>query len=180
MRVEETSILGLKLIHQFRAEDERGSFVKVFHEQSFQDHGIRFDLKESFYSISKKDVIRGMHFQHPPFDHAKIVFCIAGAILDVVLDIRKNSVSYGQYVDIELSSENNKALYIPSGMAHGFKALTDNAVTYYLVSSENHKGADDGVLYNSFGYDWRCHQPTLSQRDRNFKPLSEFDTPFII
>lgn len=178
MHIEQTLISGVQIIHQFRAEDERGSFVKTFHETTFRDNGILFELKESFYSISKKDVIRGMHFQHPPHDHAKIVFCMGGAILDVVVDIRKGSETFGRYVEIELSMSNNKAIYIPSGMAHGFKALTDDAITYYLVSSQNQKGADDGILYNSFGYDWKCEKPIISQRDTTFKTFDEFDSPF--
>ena len=105
---------------------------------------------------------------------------MGGAILDLVLDIRKGSGTYGKHIEVELSIENNKALYIPSGMAHGFKALTDDAITYYLVSSENHKGADDGIYYNSIGYDWKCEFPILSERDAGFKQFSEFDSPFYI
>jgi dTDP-4-dehydrorhamnose 3,5-epimerase/CDP-3, 6-dideoxy-D-glycero-D-glycero-4-hexulose-5-epimerase len=98
--------------------------------------------------------------------------------LDVVLDIRKNSPTYGQYVSAELSAENNTAIYIPKGFAHGFKTLTDHATTFYFVSSENHRGSDDGILFSSIGLDWNVSNPIVSDRDYSFKPFSEFISPF--
>ena len=94
-QILDTAIEGVKLIQQFRADDDRGSFVKSFHRSSFSEAGIEFELAESFYSTSKKNVIRGMHFHNPPFDHAKIVFCTQGSILDVALDLRQASSTYG-------------------------------------------------------------------------------------
>lgn len=158
--------------------DERGSFVKTFHDTTLREHGIDFQLKESYFSFSKKDVIRGMHFQMPPHQHAKIVFCPQGAILDVIIDLRKESATYGQYVATELSADNHKAYYIPEGFAHGFKSLTDDAITYYLVSSEYSKDHDTGIIYNSFGFDWETEQPIISERDLSFPRLEEFESPF--
>lgn len=178
MQVESTPLEGLQVIHQFHAQDDRGVFVKTFHTTRLLELGIDFTMQESFYSISHQDVIRGMHFQHPPHDHAKIVFCTEGAILDVALDIRKSSPTYGQFFATELSAENFKALYIPSGFAHGFKALTPQALTFYFVSSENHKPADDGILYSSFGLDWEITSPIISERDRMFPTLERFSSPF--
>lgn len=159
--------------------DARGSFVKTFHETTLKEAGIDFTLWESYFSLSKKDVIRGMHFQTPPHQHAKIVFCPQGAILDVIVDLRKGSPTYGQYYAQELSGANHKAYYIPEGFAHGFKALTDDAMTYYLVSSEYSQQHDTGILYNSFGMDWGMDAPVLSARDLSFGTLGEFESPFM-
>lgn len=158
--------------------DDRGSFVKTFHETTLAEHGIQFQLKESYFSLSKKDVIRGMHFQTPPHQHAKIVFCPQGAILDVIVDLRKASPSYGQYYAQELSAANHKAYYIPEGFAHGFKSLTDDAITYYLVSSEYSKEHDTGILYNTFGFDWGIEPPIISERDLSFEMLQNFNSQF--
>lgn len=159
-------------------EDDRGSFVKAFHETTLAEKGIRFNLKESYFSLSKKDVIRGMHFQLPPHQHAKVVYCPQGAILDVIVDLRKDSPTYKQYVATELSGENHKAYYIPIGFAHGFKSLTDDAITYYLVTSEYSKDHDTGILYDSFGFDWGVEQPIISERDLSFPKLEEWNSVF--
>lgn len=158
--------------------DERGMFVKTFHETTLAEAGIHFTLKESYFSFSHKNVIRGMHFQLPPHQHAKIVFCPKGAILDVIIDLRKGSPTYGQFHAEELSDANHRAYYIPEGFAHGFKALTDDAMTYYLVSSEYHKASDTGIRWDSFGFDWRCAEPLISTRDASFAGLEDFQSPF--
>lgn len=158
--------------------DNRGGFVKTFNESLFRSLGISFILKESYFSVSKRNVIRGMHFQLPPYQHSKIVFCPHGAILDVVVDLRKESPEYGQCFSQILSAENSKAYFIPQGFAHGFKSLTENAITYYLVSSEYHQSSDTGIAYNSIGFDWACENPITSLRDSNFCSLADFNSPF--
>jgi dTDP-4-dehydrorhamnose 3,5-epimerase len=179
MQFHPTPVHGVWRITQFSAEDARGVFVKTFHRSRFQEAGIDFTCRESFYSVSVKDVIRGLHFQHPPHDHAKIVFCPSGAILDLALDIRLGSPTYGQSVSAELSAANREALYIPPGFAHGFRALTNDALTYYLVSSENHPPSDDGIRFDSIGFNWGTAQPVVSARDLAFPALSEFISPFV-
>lgn len=159
-------------------EDDRGSFTKVFQDSTCRNSGIDFKIKESYYSLSKKDVIRGMHFQLPPFQHHKIVFCPQGSILDVVVDLRKTSATYGQYFSAILSAANHKGLFLPEGCAHGFKSLAEDTLTIYLVSSEYQEDADAGILWNSFGLDWECSDPVISERDQFFQPLSDFHTPF--
>lgn len=159
-------------------EDERGDFVKTFHHTTMLGAYIDFPLLESYFSHSKKDVIRGMHFQLPPHHHAKIVFCPQGAILDVIVDLRKDSETYGKYYAHELSAANHKGYYIPEGFAHGFKALEDDSITYYLVTSEYSKEHDTGILYNSFGYDWEVAAPIISPRDLSFPKLEGFSSPF--
>jgi dTDP-4-dehydrorhamnose 3,5-epimerase len=169
---------GAYLLTLPSSSDFRGEFIKCFHDTSLMEAGIHFSLKESYFSSSKKDVIRGMHFQLPPHEHAKIVFCPFGAILDVIIDLRKQSATYGQYIATELSAQNHKAYYIPKGFAHGFKSLTEDALTYYLVSSEYSQPHDTGILYNSFGMDWELNKPIISLRDLSFKALQEFNSPF--
>jgi len=158
--------------------DERGEFVKTFHVHTLQDSGIEFQLKESFYSISNKNVIRGMHFQMPPYQLSKFVFCPVGEIQDVIVDLRAASPTYGQHFAIRLSAENHLALFIPEGFAHGFKALSDTAITYYLVSEVYHRQHDTGIHINSIGYDWEVDHPNISQRDAGFVALKDFKSPF--
>ncbi len=158
--------------------DERGIFVKPFHDTTLREAGIHFLLKESYYSLSRKDVIRGMHFQLPPHQHAKIVFCPKGAILDVIVDLRKDSPTFGQFHAEELSEANHRAYYIPEGFAHGFKALSDDAMTFYLVSSEYHRESDTGIRWDSFGFDWNSAEAIISERDRSFPALKDFQSPF--
>jgi dTDP-4-dehydrorhamnose 3,5-epimerase len=169
---------GAKVLTLPSSYDARGTFVKTFNETALAEHDIFFALKESYFSLSKKDVIRGMHFQLPPWEHSKIVFCPQGAILDVIVDLRRNSPTYRQYHAHILSGENNKAYFIPKGFAHGFKSLTDGAITYYLVSSEYSKEHDTGVRYDSIGFDWEVKEPILSARDLSFVPLTGFESPF--
>jgi len=159
-------------------KDERGVFSKCFQDSVFRSAGIDFVLRESYFSLSARDVIRGMHFQLPPHQHSKIVYCPQGAILDVIVDLRRDSSTYGQCEAQELSAENHKAFYIPEGFAHGFRALTDDALTCYLVSSEYSRDHDTGIRYDSFGFDWQTETPLLSARDLSFDPLAAFVTRF--
>ena len=170
---------GAKLITLPATRDTRGTFIKAFHESTLAEHGIYFTLRESYFSLSKKDVIRGMHFQLPPWQHSKIVFCPQGsAFLMCLWTSAKHSPTYKQYFTHELSAENHKACYIPEGFAHGFKSLTDDALTYYLVSSEYNKEHDAGIRYDSIGLDWDVTQPILSARDLSFVGMEEFESPF--
>lgn len=169
---------GAKLITLPSSQDVRGTFVKTFHETNLAAAGIHFTLRESYFSFSHKDVIRGMHFQLPPHQHSKVVFCPQGAILDVIVDLRRHCGTYGQYYATVLSAHNHSAYFIPEGFAHGFKALTDNAMTYYLVSSEYSKEHDTGIHYNSFGYNWEVSTPIISARDLSFGSFADFNSPF--
>ncbi len=178
MIFEPTPLEGAFIITLPAPKDSRGLFVKTFHETTLKEAGITFTLRESYFSISKKDVIRGMHFQTPPHQHSKIVFCPQGSILDVIVDLRKASPTYGQYFAHELSAENHKALYIPEGFAHGFKAVSDDAMTYYLVTSEHNKAHDAGIRYDSIGLDWGVAAPIVSDRDKSFAALADYESPF--
>lgn len=172
-------LTNAKLLTMPFSADDRGTFIKAYNEDLFRNEGIDFTLRESYFSSSKQNVIRGMHFQIPPFQHSKIVFCIAGAVLDVIVDLRKGSPSYGQYFAYELSAKNRKAHFIPEGYAHGFLSLTDDSITYYLVSSCYDKQHDAGIRYDSIGFDWSIGNPILSARDMSFTALKDFDSPFV-
>ena len=177
-KIESLPLEDARLITLPAFQDDRGAFIKTFHDTDLRAAGISFTLKESYFSFSRKDVIRGMHFQLPPHHHSKIVYCPSGAILDVIIDLRRNSPTFGQYYAQELSRENHLAYFIPEGFAHGFKALTDDALTYYLVSSEHSRDHDQGIRYDSFGFDWEVADPLLSQRDLSFPRLEDFRSPF--
>jgi dTDP-4-dehydrorhamnose 3,5-epimerase len=121
-----------------------------------------------------------MHFQLPPFDHEKLVFVPKGSIIDVVVDLRKNSSTYKKYISVELSDKNKKSIFIPKGLAHGFKSLEDNTITVYNVASEYKPKADAGIYYSSFGFEWEVEEPTISKRDAEFIGLNSFceNNPF--
>ncbi len=179
MKIIETKIEGLKVLEPSVFEDVRGKFIKTFNNDFFLKFGLDINIKETYYSISHKDVIRGMHFQTPPYEHIKLVYVPAGKIIDVVLDIRKNSPTYGEFFSTELSSDNGKVLIIPKGLAHGFKSLEDNTNVTYMQTSCYLPNNDCGIRYDSFKFDWGCISPKLSDRDKSFPTLKEFDTPFI-
>lgn len=179
MKLLDTYINGLKVVEPNIFEDNRGKFVKIFNDNFFKEFAIDIKIKESYYSISQKNVIRGMHFQLPPFDHTKIVYVPFGKILDVVLDIRKDSPTYGKVFSTELSGKNGKILVIPSGMAHGFKSLENNTNVSYLQTSIYCSMYDSGIRYDSFNFNWNCKGTIISQRDLTFCPFEEFNSPFI-
>jgi dTDP-4-dehydrorhamnose 3,5-epimerase len=175
----ETNIKGVFEIEMFHAGDERGMFVKPYHKATLEKLGLVSEFQESFYSTNQSGVIRGMHFQHPPHDHAKLVYCSSGKLIDVILDLRVGSPTYGQFATIELSGEKYNAVYMPSGMAHGFAVLEDNTCMVYLTSTMHAPSADDGVRIDSFGYDWPIKKPITSERDNQFSTLDELQSPFI-
>lgn len=177
--VKETRLLGCVEVQPRVFEDERGRFVKVFHEDEFRKLGLETDFKEEYHSHSKRCVIRGMHFQTPPSDHVKLVYCVHGEVLDVVLDLRKGSPTYGQAESIRLSAEHGNYLYIPKGIAHGFCAISDVSTLVYKVSTVHDPLNDTGVLWNSFGFNWPTPEPIISARDSSFESLSAFNSPFI-
>lgn len=167
MKITETSLSGIFEIESKRFIDERGVFVKTFHDELFSDSGLDVDFKETFYSTSKRNVIRGMHFQTPPHDHSKLVYVCNGSILDVVVDIRKNSPTFGEFYKTYLSEENAKSLYISKGFAHGFLVISDSATVIYQTTTVYSPESDSGILWNSFGYDWEgVESPVLSERDK--------------
>jgi dTDP-4-dehydrorhamnose 3,5-epimerase len=159
-------------------KDTRGSFVKVFLESRFQEQGLATDFREDYFSFSNAGVLRGLHFQLPPKDHAKLVYCLQGKVLDVALDLRKGSPTFGQHQIFELSGDKANMLYLPKGLAHGFYAVDGPAVLVYKVTSEYDSKCDTGILWNSAGINWPTLSPVMSDRDRSFVTLAEFNSPF--
>ena len=178
MKFINTKIDGCFLIEQNHLKDERGSFVKMFQKSFFEEKGINEDFKEFYYTKSKEDVIRGMHCQTPPHEHSKIITVIQGTVIDVILDLRKNSKTFKSFFDVELSRENRKSIYVPTGCLHGFGVLSDTSIVTYLTSSEYKPDFDTGIQFDSFGYDWIIKNPILSDRDQKLIELRKFKSPF--
>ena len=177
--VRPTSLSGcMELIAQ-KKSDKRGFFVKTFHETFFAQYGLSGNFKEQYYSSSDARCLRGMHFQLPPHDHHKLVFCVAGEVLDIVVDLRVGSPSYGQVDSVKLSADRCNVLYIPKGFAHGFYVVSAPAVMVYNVSSEYAPSHDVGILWRSIPFEWPDYNPVVSDRDENFPPLSDFRSPFV-
>ena len=166
------------LIEHDPIPDCRGVFVKLYHEDTFAKFGLSFELKEEFYSISNARVIRGMHFQIPPHEPIKIVSCLEGEVLDVLLDLRKNKETYGQSFSCTLKPEKPESLYIPPGIAHGFLSIKENSLTHYILTSAYEVKSDKGILWNSFDFIWPEKDPILSERDLSFPKLIDFSSPF--
>jgi len=179
MILEKTKLGNVYIVEPSIFNDERGVFVKNFQEEIFKGMGLERDFKESFYSVSKRGVIRGMHFQVPPYDHAKLVYVVYGSITDVVLDIRRNSPSYGEYISLCLSSENKKSVYVGHGFAHGFSVESDYATVIYMQTAVYSPECDTGIRWDSFGMKWAVDNPILSKRDKNFLPFKDLVSPFL-
>ncbi|MDZ7821134.1 MAG: dTDP-4-dehydrorhamnose 3,5-epimerase family protein [Candidatus Marinimicrobia bacterium] len=178
MKIVKSLLHDVKCIEMPRFEDRRGSFTKIFEAKHYADLGVALDIREMYYSVSARHVIRGMHFQVPPAEHSKYVFVLRGAVRDVVLDLRKGSPVYGKAADVVLSAGNRLALFIPPGFAHGFLSLEDHTVMQYAVSGEYDPAHDRGILWNSFGYDWGVDEPVISERDRGLHTFDKFESPF--
>lgn len=178
MQINKTEFDGLYVIEKFVSNDNRGSFIKFFNYDEFIKNGIETHFEECYYSASAKNVIRGMHFQLPPHSHDKLVTVIKGSVTDVVVDLRKNSKTYKKVFSIELSEKNNKALFIPVGMAHGFVSREDNTTMLYNVGTGYCKECDCGIKYNSIDYLWNVEKPIVSERDENFETIDNFRSPF--
>ncbi len=180
MQIVAQPLPGTFLVQPKVFRDARGDFVKTFHTGLFRDAGIAFSPVEEFYSTSHRGVVRGMHFQLPPHDHAKLVYCIRGRVIDVLLDLRKQSPTNGHAVSAELSAENRQMFYVPSGVAHGFLSLEDDTVMVYKTSTVHAPSHDAGVRWDSFGFDWGLEreEPIISTRDAGFPAFSDFASPF--
>lgn len=177
MKIVKELLPGCFLLEPPRFEDERGRFVKTFHQNQFRDLGLDAVFRESFYSISRRNVIRGMHFQVPPHQHQKLVFCSSGAVRDVLLDLRRGD-GYGKVASVNLSAENCYQVFIPAGIAHGFVTLGDEAILHYQTSTVHAPAFDRGIRWDSFGYDWGIAAPVLSPRDAAHPSFHDFESPF--
>lgn len=174
-----TNIDGVYEIRADVLKDNRGQFTKIMHEEWLMNIGIPNVYGEEYCSVSHKRVLRGMHFQKPPYDHAKLVYCAYGEILDVAVDLRKGSSTFGKYASVVLSHTKGNMTYIPTGFAHGFYTLSDIAVVMCKQSSVFNQEADAGICWDSLGIEWPEHNPILSKKDENNITFNEFESPFI-
>jgi dTDP-4-dehydrorhamnose 3,5-epimerase len=177
MRIIEEILPGCFVLEPEIKFDERGFFVKTFNAEIFKNFGIHFEVKEEFFSESKSRVIRGMHFQLPPHAHKKLVYCLTGSAIDVLLDLRRGQ-NYGAVKSVEISSDNKRIVYIPEGVAHGFKALSESTTMVYKTSVIYTQSADVGIKWDSFGFNWGNDEPLISERDKSHILFSQFESPF--
>ena len=179
IRFLETAIPGLFHIQPKSSLDARGTFAKTFVARDYADVGLATNFLEEFHTESVREVVRGMHFQLPPYDPEKVVFCLTGCVFDVVLDLRRGSPTYRKSLTFELEGPTGAGLYVPSGCAHGFCALAERSVLSYRTTAEYAPDHDTGVLWSSVGVDWPVEEPIVSARDAAFPALAEFDSPFV-
>ena len=182
MKVIKTEFKDLLIIEPNVFADDRGYFFEPFNEARFYlETGLNIHFVQDNESMSSKNVVRGMHFQIPPKSQAKLVRVSRGAVLDVVVDLRKSQPTFGKHFKIVLSAENKTQLFVPEGFAHGFAVLEDNTIFSYKCSNYYSKEHDRSVLWNdaAFGIDWEVENPVLSEKDKNAIPFVEFQTPFI-
>jgi dTDP-4-dehydrorhamnose 3,5-epimerase len=158
--------------------DARGNFVKTIASSQLAGLSLETEFVETFYTVSGENVLRGMHLQLPPADHAKFVYCVAGAVMDVCLDVRRGSPEFGRHIVVELSAERHNALYLPRGVAHGFYVRQAPAIIVYHVTSEHEPTLDSGIAWNSFGAKWPTDSPLLSSRDAALTRFQDFASPF--
>lgn len=174
----ETKLKGAFVIELERREDERGFFARSFCRREFEEHGLKPAIAQSgIASNEKKGTIRGMHFQFPPAAETKLVRCISGALLDVIVDLRPESETYLQHVAVELHAETMRALYVPERFAHGYQSLIDRTVATYELGEFYTPHAEGGLPYDDPRLDlpWPLPVAIISCRDRGFRPLSEIE-----
>lgn len=181
MIIEELDFAGCFLVKPRVFHDLRGLFVKTYHEETYGAVGINADFKEEYYSLSHKGAVRGLHFQIPPHEHMKMVFCPKGAVFDAFVDLRKGSKTYLQQRHLELNEDNSHVLLLAPGIAHGFCALQDNSLMVYKTTTAYSPECDAGISWNSCGIEWPAiaNPILMSERDKSFPALADFDSPFV-
>lgn len=183
MEIIKTNIEGVVIIEPRIFKDARGYFFESYSKKEFDEKVAKIDFVQDNESCSSYGVMRGLHFQKPPYAQAKLVRCVRGAVLDVAVDIRKGSPTYGQHVAVELTEDNHRQFFIPRGFAHGFAVLSDMAIFQYKCDNYYHPEADGGISIQdtSLGIDWKIDpsKAILSDKDLRHPLLSNFDTPFV-
>lgn len=181
MELIKTKLEGCLILQPKNFGDHRGWFMESYSKKTLEELGLNFDFVQDNHSFSKeKGVLRGIHLQNAPYDQAKLVRCTRGSILDIAVDLRKNSKTYKQWVSVELSEENRKQLLIPRGFGHGFVTLTDNVEVQYKADNYYDYSSDRSIKYNDpeLNIDWGISNPILSDKDLNAKDLDQTDVNF--
>jgi dTDP-4-dehydrorhamnose 3,5-epimerase len=183
MKFIKTEIPDVVIIEPTVFGDSRGYFFESFNQKEFEKHVGKINFVQDNESKSTRGVLRGLHFQKPPFQQSKLVRCIEGIVLDVAVDFRKGSPTFGKHVAVELSGENKRQLFVPRGFAHGFVVLSETATFAYKVDNWYAPESDAGILWNdpTLNIDWKIakDEVKLSKKDQNLKPFSELETPFL-
>ena len=176
----ETGIEGLVIIEPAVFGDHRGFFKETYNAQSFREIGLDLDFVQDNVSYSGKGILRGLHFQAPPHAQGKLVTVLSGEAVDVAVDIRKGSPTYGEHRAVKLSGENHRMLWVPKGFAHGFGVLSETCFFCYKCTGLYNKPAEGGIMWNdpALGIDWGIEEPILSSKDTDYAPFEEFVTPF--
>ncbi len=180
MEVIETELKGLFVLKPRVFEDERGYFFESYNQNLFKQAGLDLEFVQDNQSLSQKGVLRGLHFQNPPHAQGKLVRVITGAVLDVVVDIRKNSATYGKSYGLELTEKNKWMMYVPPGFAHGFLTLENDTIFSYKCTNFYNKAAEDCLLWNDkdINVKWNYNDPLLSAKDLEGKPFKGFVSMF--
>ncbi len=168
MRITETGFDGLLVIHPDVYVDSRGYFFESYHSDKFKKAGIGYTFVQDNHSMSHKGVLRGLHFQNPPYAQGKLVKVLSGSVLDIVVDIRKNSTTFGKNYAITLNAKEHTILWIPPGFAHGFVALEDNTIFHYKCTNLYNKESEGGIIYNDpeLALNWGIEAPIVSDKDK--------------
>jgi len=182
MIIKKTAIEGLLEIEPKVFTDDRGYFFETFRTDVLREAGVTAEFVQDNESMSQKGVLRGLHFQAPPYEQGKLVRVIKGAVLDVAVDIRKGSPTYGKHVSIVLSEQNRKQFWVPPGFAHGFLVLENDTIFSYKCTGYYNKASEGSVKWDdaALGIDWNISDPVLSDKDKIAPLLSQIDSPFLL
>jgi len=180
MKITETGLDGLYLIEPSVYKDKRGYFFEAWNHETFLKHGLDMEFLQDNQSLSSTNVLRGLHFQVPPFEQGKLVRVISGSVLDVVVDLRKSQPTFGKHFKCVLDTHKKNMLWIPPGFAHGFLTLESNTVFFYKCSQVYSKDYDRVILWNDpeLDIDWGINDPIVSEKDKNAPGFSQFASPF--
>ena len=180
MQIKKTEFKGLLIIQPDVYTDDRGYFTEWYNQKTFKDILPPESFVQDNESLSRKHVLRGLHFQHPPYAQAKLLRVIHGSILDVVVDLRKEEPTFGKHFSYTLTSESKELLFIPEGFAHGFLSLEDQTLIQYKCSDFYQKSAEDALRWNDpdLKINWEIDSPLLSEKDQNANLFRNFESPF--
>jgi dTDP-4-dehydrorhamnose 3,5-epimerase len=180
MNIIKTPIKDLLVLEPKVFEDERGYFFESFNKKKLEDIGIKESFVQDNQSLSNKNVLRGLHFQAPPFAQGKLVRVINGSVLDIAVDIRKESPTYGKYFSVILSEQNKKMFWIPPGFAHGFLTLEDQTIFSYKCSGDYNPSSEGSLLWNDsqLNIEWNIDEPIVSAKDQEAQAFTSFKSPF--
>ncbi len=176
--IQPWALPGCWLVRTALHRDARGTFRKIFQRSLFAEHGFPVDWGEQFFTLSSRDVIRGLHLQLPPSGQWKLVSCLTGSVLDAAVDLRVDSPTYGEHATQALTQDANEALLLPPGVAHGFLATSESCLMAYSVTAEHDGARDGGVRWDSADITWPVSRPVISTRDAALPRLEDFASPF--